>query len=419
MNVDTLKEALARDDAAAVGALLQRHPQLTSLLDQPIGPFDSPAIIHARSAAMLDVLLEAGADINGRSRWWAGGFGLLDTAEPTLAAYAISRGARVDAHAAARLGMLDRLKALLEQDPSVVHARGGDGQTPLHVALTPDIAAYLLEQGADIDARDVDHESTPAQHMVKDRQDVARLLVARGCRTDLLMAAALGDLDLVRQHVESDPACVRMRVNHEWFPMRDPRAGGTIYQWTLGFHVSAHHVARQHGHVAVLRWLTEHTPADVRLLEACLAGDQQEAHAILGTHPGLVATLSEADRRELAHSARNNQGEAVRLLLECGWPVEVRGQHQATALHWAAFHGNAAMVATILRFQPPLEATDADFRSTPMGWAVHGSEHGWHRSTGDYASTVSLLLDAGARPPGAIAGSAAVQDVLRRGGGSN
>ena len=77
-----------------------------------------------------------------------------------------------------------------------MHARGGDGQTPLHFATTIDVAQLLLDHGADIDARDVDHESTPAQCMVRDRQEVARYLVSRGCRTDILMAAALGDLEL-------------------------------------------------------------------------------------------------------------------------------------------------------------------------------------------------------------------------------
>ena len=60
---------------------------------------------------MLDVLLEAGADINARSQWWAGGFGVLDLAQPDVATYAIERGATVDAHAAARLGLADTLRA--------------------------------------------------------------------------------------------------------------------------------------------------------------------------------------------------------------------------------------------------------------------------------------------------------------------
>lgn len=411
--VGDLKVAFAADDAAGVRAILHRHPELKALLDEPIGPFDSPAIMNVRGRAMLDVLLDAGANIDGRSRWWAGGFGLLDHADPALASYAIERGATVDAHAAARLGMLDRLHELVTSHPSVVHARGGDGQTPLHFAGTTDVARYLLDCGADIDARDIDHESTPAQYMVKERQDVARYLVARGCRTDLLMASALGDVDLARRHLAEDPGRIDMRVNQEWFPKVDPRAGGTIYQWTLGSDMSAHQVARRFGRPDVLTLLLERTPVEGRLVDACWAADESAAHAILREHPDIAGRLSDRDRRDVAHAARNNQADVVRLMLECGWPVDARGQHQATPLHWAAFHGNAGMAETILRFSPPLEATDADFHGTPLGWAIHGSLHGWYAQTGEYGATVTALLRAGARRPDVVGGSADVQDVLR------
>ena len=407
-------QAFAADDAIAVRAMLANHPELRAVLSEPVGPFDSPAIVNVRSREMLDVLLEAGADIDARSRWWAGSFGLLDHARPDLAAYAIERGATVTAHAAARLGLMDRLRDIVERDPEVVHAPGGDGQTPLHFAGTAGIAAFLLERGADIDARDVDHESTPAQHMSADRPEVARYLVSRGCWTDLFLASALGDIDLARRHLDADPAAIRARVDHDSYPMNDPRAGGTIYQWTLGFHASPHQVARRFGYHDLLRLLLERSPADVRLLEACWAGDEPRARAMLDDEPGLVGRLSDGDRRQVAHAARNNETAAVRLMLECGWPVDARGQHQATPLHWAAFHGNAEMARAILRYGPPLEVTDADHGSTPLRWAVHGSEEGWNARTGDYGATVAALLEAGARPPDQIAGSAPVREVLAR-----
>jgi len=83
-------------------------------------------------------------------------------------------------------------------------------------------------------------------------------------------------------------------------------------------------------------------------------------------------------------------------MLAAGFPVDARGQHGGTPLHWAAFHGNVGMVRDILQRDPPLEFEDADFHSTPLGWAVHGSEHGWHARTGDYPAVVELLLNAGA-----------------------
>src|SRR5687768_15462587 len=131
---DELHAAFCANDVGALRQALNRQPELKRYINAPIGPFDSPPICNAHTREMLDFLLDAGADINARSQWWAGGFGLLDSASDDLAAYAITRGAFVDAHAAARLGMIDRLRELVARDPSVAHARGGDGQTPLHFA---------------------------------------------------------------------------------------------------------------------------------------------------------------------------------------------------------------------------------------------------------------------------------------------
>jgi hypothetical protein len=85
----------------------------------------------------------------------------------------------------------------------------------------------------------------------------------------------------------------------------------------------------------------------------------------------------------------------------------------------AAFHGNAPMAREILRYHPPLERTDADFKSTPLGWAIHGSEHGWYCETGDYPGTVELLLNAGVKLPETIGGTDAVQEALERHGLQN
>jgi ankyrin repeat protein len=412
--IEQFKEAFWADDSAGVIKALERHPELKAKLNEPLGPFDSPVITCARSRQMLDVLLAAGADINAKSRWWAGGFGLLHSANPELSAYAIERGAVVDVHAAARLSMLDRLRELVEADATLVHARGGDGQTPLHFAASVSVAAYLLDHGALIDARDVDHESTPAQYMLDHRQDVARLLVQRGCTTDILMAAALGDIDLARMHLDANPDCVRARVTAEFFPMSDHRAGGTIYQWTLGFNVSAHQVAKKFAHQHLFDLLMDRSPALVKLLVACWLGDEAAVRSLLRADPKLSSRFSDSDRRQVAEAARNNESVAVRLMLEAGLPVDARGQHEGTPLHWAGFHGNAEMAQIILRFAPPLEAVDADFNATPLGWAIHGSEHGWFRETGNYAATVEALLRAGAKRSEKIEGSEAVQDLLRR-----
>ena len=42
------------------------------------------AAVHRENREMIDALLGAGANINARSRWWAGGFGVLDSSSAEL-----------------------------------------------------------------------------------------------------------------------------------------------------------------------------------------------------------------------------------------------------------------------------------------------------------------------------------------------
>jgi ankyrin repeat protein len=416
-----LAAAVDANDTPGVRRLLEGNPGLTARLNDPMPghAFGATPLLGALpwgNREMIDLLLQAGADINQKSHWWAGGFGVLDD-DRGLASFLIERGAIVDVHAASHHGMRERLEELVSARPELVDARGGDGQTPLHVARNVEIAEYLLDHGASIDARDVDHESTPAQYMVRDRQEVLRLLVARGCRTDILMAAALGDLELVRKHLDADPACIRTSVSEQYFPRQDSRAGGTIYIWKLGRDKTAHLVAREFGHQDVYRLLMERSPDEWKLEQACELGDEATFRALLARRPNLVQTLSDEERRKLAAAAHNNNTQAVRLMLAAGWPVDVRGDFGGTPLHFAAWHGNVEMVRELLRHRAPLEIRGDQFDLTPLGWAFHGSEHSWHRDSGDHAATAETLLEAGATAPEPTAdleASEPVRAVLRR-----
>ncbi|MBZ5580049.1 MAG: ankyrin repeat domain-containing protein [Acidobacteriia bacterium] len=411
--VGLVRQALRDDDREALRRVFDRYPILKTKINEPLGDFDSPLITQARSGPVLDLLLDAGADINARSRWWAGGFGLLDSASPDLAAHAIRRGAVVTVHAAARLGMLEKLRDLIGADPELVHARGGDGQTPLHFASTVEIASYLVDRGANLDARDVDHDSTPAQYMVRTRPDIARYLISRGTQTDLLMAAALGDLGLAHKLLDADPECIRMRVSEEFFPMVGGSNGGTIYQWELGWHVSACLVARKFGHSRLFDYLMGRSPAEEKLLNACWLHDEAMGNSLLAQNPDLAAALPAAGRRHVAHAARNNDTIAVRLMLAAGLPMDTFSQHHATPLHWAAFHGNLEMVRLLLARHPPIENADNDYKTTPLAWAVFGSRNGWHAESGDYVAAVEALLEAGALIPRNEEGTEAVMAIFR------
>jgi ankyrin repeat protein len=421
---DALRQAIKANEAAAVARVLEEHPALKARIDDPVpgGAFGQTALLAAvqhENREMVDVLLRAGANINQKSHWWAGGFHVLDDAwrTPWMASFLIGRGAVLEIHHAVRLEMLEEVRRMLSENPARVHARGGDGQTPLHFAQTAEMAEFLLNRGADINARDVDHESTPAQWMVRDRPAVARALMKRGCRTDILMASALGDLEAVTRILDSDPGAIRMAVDESWFPRKDARAGGTIYIWTLGANKTAQVVAREFGHEDVFRVLLDRTPDGMRLAVACELGDRDLVERLLAARPDLPATLTPDERRKIADAAQDENTAAVRLMLKAGWPVDARGQHNATPLHWAGFHGNAEMTRVLLAHQAPVNVKGDEYDGTPLDWAIHGSEHGWRCKTGDYAGTVEAMLAAGAKAPPVTAdmkGAKAVVDVLRR-----
>src|SRR5262249_26877820 len=157
-------------------------------------------------------------------------------------------------------------------------------------------------------------------------------------------AAALGDPALVRRHLDANPAAIGMRVDQDWFPMVDTATnGGHIYQWTLGFHVSAFEVARQRGHGEVLALLLGRARPLERRLDALGRGDGGAADALLACEPALIERAPERTLRQVANAARNNNGPAVEAMLARGFPVTARAQHGAMPLHWAAFHGNPGM----------------------------------------------------------------------------
>jgi len=100
----------------------------------------------------------------------------------------LERGAGVNLFEAAALGLGDRALEIIGHDPSLVNAHSHDGWTPLHLAAFfghRDLAALLLDQGADVNARSRSERfaraNTPLHAAAANRHlDVAGLLLERG-----------------------------------------------------------------------------------------------------------------------------------------------------------------------------------------------------------------------------------------------
>ena len=402
--------AVRQGDVARARELLSEHAEVRDAVNEPAGDFGGRPVHMARkNLAMIDLLLEFGADINLKSEWGAGGFGILESQwTPEEVDGLVARGAVIDVCAAAHHGRFNRLAELIERDPSLVHARGGDGKTPLHWASTVEIAQFLIDRGADIDAIDVDHQSTPAQYLVREAPDVARLLLARGAWFDIFIAVGLRDRALVDRSLRDDPEALDHRTWHGKYttvhkerPSTRAELGGhrgDVYRWVFDHNVTALDVAAALGYPEIVDQLLRHATPAQRLLAACGRGDRAAAEAVVAGHPDVVTGLSTSQMRLIADRAHANATSAVILMLDLGFDPLARGVDDWEPARWAAFHGNAVMLERLLRHNPPVNVPDPSYGGTPLGQCVYGSLHGWSCRTGDFARSVELLLAAGERP---------------------
>ncbi|HEX5073319.1 MAG TPA: ankyrin repeat domain-containing protein [Gemmatimonadaceae bacterium] len=402
--IERVHEAFRRRDAGALRRLFQQHAELRARINDPVFSFNSPALVaHANDLPIVEVLLEFGADPNRQSEWWAGGFHALHSATGRAAERLIAAGAIPDACAAANLDRPDLLARLLAEDPDRVHERGGDGQTPLHFARSRAVADLLLDAGADIDARDVDHRATPAQWMLDravgaGRFELARHLVDRGASVDIFLAAALGMTDTVRQMLDANRGLLDLRIGQGDYGEQPP-SSYHIYFWTIGANRSPLDVAAQFEQWDTLDAMMTFASPLHRLLLAARRGDAERAREVVREHPGIVASMTAQDHRAITDAAWAGDARAVAAMVELGFDPRTPGHDSGTALHCAAWEGSPATVAALLR-HPEAKALvsikDAHYGATPLGWCCHGSLHG--NRAHDHANVARLLLDAGARP---------------------
>jgi ankyrin repeat protein len=409
--------AMQQHDAVTVRRLLSEHAAFRPLINAPLFPFNSPAIVAcASSDAMVEVLLEFGADPNQRSGWWAGGFHALHSATGAAAARLLAAGAVPDACAAAHLDDHALLATMLAADPSRAHERGGDGQTPLHFARSRAVIDLLLDHGADIDARDLDHRATAAEWMLERHRDVGRYdlagyLVKRGATADIFLAAALGLSERAEALLRERPALLGELTGRGRYGEQPP-SSSHIYFWSIGANRSPLDVAAQFGQGETLRVMLPFATPAQRLRLACSTADAAQARALVRQYPDLVASLDAGDHRAISDAAWNGNVSAVELMLELGFDPGTPGHDSGTALHCAAWQGSASTVTAILATpagRALLTVRDAHYSSSPLGWCCHGSVNG--PRGGEHPAVARALLEAGA-PLEMLESSEEVEHVL-------
>ncbi len=387
-------EAIKSGSVATTRKLLEQSPALRKKINACWFHFGATALITSKThREMLDLLLEYGADLNVRSDWAMGSFGILDGSSTELAEYLIQRGATIDIHAACELGKFDLVQQMLAADPKLVHKKGGDGKRPLHVACSTQITNYLLDHGAEVDARCDDHHSTPIQYAAHQEWKI-KLLLERGATPDVFIAARWGLLDVLSKILDTDSTALRARIGQDGYK---PVPKGSIYQWELGFDLTPFQVALKYGQQAAYDLLQSRSGPVERFLNACMAADEPIARGILKEHPGLVAALPDADAQQIALAAWGNNFNAVKLMVELGFPINIHGPEASTALDRAACRGYVKIVEYLIAHGADLTARNT-FGGYPLT-ACFWCSMNFRDPKGDYPATARALLKAGSVLP--------------------
>ncbi len=131
-----------------------------------------------------------------------------------------------------------------------------------------------------------------------------------------------------------------------------------------------------------------------RFVGDCAAADPAELAHLIAARPG--GKLPQEYARLLPDLASSHHMSAMLGLLAAGAPVDTRGEHGGTALHWACWKGYPDLVKLLLEHGASLTIEDESFHAPPAGWLDHG-----RRNCGDgdggYSAVEELLRTAGAK----------------------
>ena len=340
---EPVAQALRDHDLTRMRQLLDAQPELVSKGDKR-----SSQPIHwatmTRQLDAIDELLRRGADINARRmggdrpihltngdyfyRGWRDVPQNWPVTPAQVMAHLKARGAFIDLPTACHTGDIDRVRALLEQNPSLANSTDehegyylGAG-TPLSNAAAVgrmDIVQLLLDYGADPNLPE--EQFAPKgkalySAVYHGHYEIAKLLLERGA--------------FPNPPVESSGDA--LWVSREWRP--DKR----MEQLLLSYGATSSEEHRQEDWPSREHNWLRITP----LHQAARKGDLREAKKLLDAGADLTARDEHLRSTPLAWAAKFGQLEMVRLFLERGAPKRLPDDPSwATPLAWSIRRGHA------------------------------------------------------------------------------
>jgi ankyrin repeat protein len=379
--------AIRERDPARVRSLLDVSPELLHAGDR-----HSSQPIHwavmTRQLELIDELLARGADIDAQRQDGARPIHLFNgdydyrgwrdvpkdvaTTPAEVLAHLRARGAYCDINTAAHTGDLPRVRALIEEDPSLanrVGEHGGyylGGGTPLRNAAAKghlEIVTLLLASGADPNLPEegiAPHGHALYSAVYNGHYEIAKLLLERGAYPSPEVESSADALSIAMMN--KDQKMIELLC---------------AYGSARSVELLAHY-----GDVQTAAAVFAASPALANdpgaFTSAAGNGHEPFVRLMLHHQPGLIKRVSCGAKTP----------ELTEYLFERGMDPSLPNWGGVTPLHHFAGGGNVEQATIFIDHGADLHARDEEICSTPLGWAAKAGKR----------NMVELLLGRGAKP---------------------
>ncbi len=184
----------------------------------------------------------------------------------------------------------------------------------------------------------------------------------------LLIAARLGDLDMVKMLLTQSPTLLNMQMEHKEIRQRSallvPLGMTALHEVAMHNHTQVACLLLDYGANINARTGNGQTPLHGAVRFRC------HATAAVLLARGANAALPQDNGLTALHlAAMNGDVKMIRLLLAHGAPIDCRSQHARTPCHWAALKGHVEVVHLFLAHGADQHVRDSTGR-TPHDWAT-------------------------------------------------
>lgn len=359
VNAGEIHDAVRKGDLARVKAILEKNPGVIN--EQDTALFEMTPLETAVSkgnAAMVRLLLKLGANVN-----------YLDNRKRTPLFYA---------------GNVETIKILLEAGADI-NARDDNDETPLHCAVHNEkiaIVKYLIDNGADIEARENFMQLTPLLYSVfwfQGKEEVVSLLLIecgaditkkdKEGNTTLHLAAKNNSTSKIVAILLLKDADVNVRNNNGELPVDLAKEKENENSWLM---LSTKGILRDLFCLATL-------------------GDMHKVYTFISQNPDIITAKNSEGITPLHFAAITDNLKLAKLLLLRGADIHTKDYNGRTPLYWAARETCPDIVDLLVKKGADVNATDLE-GLTPLHCVARWS--GCDRSK----RITEILLKAKAKP---------------------